>query len=41
MVCSKLFCQVHKRLNEIFISGQDIQFDEKSVLACVELFQYS
>ena len=34
MVSSKLFYQIHKRLNEIFSPGQDIPFGGKSVLVC-------
>ena len=34
MVSSKLFYQIHKRLNEIFRPGQDVPFGVKSVLVC-------
>ena len=39
MVSSKLFYQIHKRLNEIFSSGQDVPFGRKSVLVCADLCQ--
>ena len=39
MVSSKLFYQVHKRMNEIFCPGQDFPFGGKSVLVCGDLYQ--
>ena len=39
MVSSKLFYQVHKRMNEIVCPGQDIPVGEKSVLVCGDLYQ--
>ena len=36
---SKLFYQIHKRLNEIFNLGQDVPFGRKSVLVCGDLYQ--
>ena len=39
MVSSKLFNQVHKRLNEIFTLGKDSPFSGKSVLVCGYLSQ--
>ena len=38
-VSSKLFYQVHKRMNEIFCPGQDFPFGGKSVLVCGDLYQ--
>ena len=38
MVSSRLFYQIHKRLNEIFSPGQDISFGGKSVLVCREVY---
>ena len=39
MVSGKLFYQIHKRLNEIFSSGQDILFGGKSMVVCGDLYQ--
>ena len=39
MVSSKLFYQIHKRLNEIFSPAQDVPFGGKSVLVCGDLCQ--
>ena len=39
LVSSKLFYQVHKRVNEIFWPRQDIPFGGKSVLVCGDLYQ--
>ena len=38
-VSSKLFYQVHKRMNEIFCPGQDFLFEGKRVLICGDLYQ--
>ena len=39
MVSSKLFYQIHKRLNEIFVSRQDVPLRGKYVLVCGDLSQ--
>ena len=39
MVSSKLFYQVHKRMNEILCPGQDFPFGGKSVIVCGGLYQ--
>ena len=39
VVSSKLFYQVHKRMNEMFCPGQDFPFGGKSVLVCGDLYQ--
>ena len=39
MVSSKLFYQIHKRLNETFSPGQDVPFGGKSVFVCGDLCQ--
>ena len=39
MVSSKLFYQIHKRLNEIFSPGQDVPFGGKFFLVCGDLCQ--
>ena len=39
LVSSKLFYQVHKRVNEIFWPRQDILFGGKFVLVCGDLYQ--
>ena len=39
MVSSKLFYQVHKRMNEIFCPGQDFSFGGKSIIICGDLYQ--
>ena len=39
MVSSKLFYQVHKRMNEIFCPGQVFPFGGKSVIVCGDLYQ--
>ena len=39
MVSSKLFYQIHKRLNEIFGSRQDVPLRGKYVLVCRDLSQ--
>ena len=39
MVSSKLFYQIHKRLNEKFSPRQDVLFGGKSVLVCGDLCQ--
>ena len=39
MVSSKLFYQVHKRMNEIFCPGQDFSFGGKSIIVCGDLYQ--
>ena len=41
MVSSELFYQVHKRLHEVFIPGQDILFGGKSVLVYGDLCRLS
>ena len=39
MVSSKLFYQVHTRMNEIFCPGQDFPFGGKCVSVCGDLYQ--
>ena len=39
MVSSKLFYQVHTRMNEIFCPGQDFPFGGKCVIVCGDLYQ--
>ena len=41
MVSNKLLYQIRKRLNEILTPTQDIRFDGKSVLVCVDFYQIS